>query len=110
MTDDEGIADYLRPFLAVQSIEALRPDFSRWVRRLRTKGIHQMPTRPGDPGSNLIDLFVLQAARTGDKDILRLWAAGNSEAGAKSWLAVLTELRFAASIDPAGVEGARLAG
>jgi hypothetical protein len=62
MTDEQCIENYLRPFLAAHSIEELRPDFPRWARRLHAKGIHQMPAQPGDPGSDLVDLFVLQAA------------------------------------------------
>jgi hypothetical protein len=61
MTDEEAIESYLRPFLAAQSIEVLRQDFPRWARRLHAKGIHQIPARPGDPGSDLVELFVLQA-------------------------------------------------
>lgn len=62
MTDAECIERYLRPHLAAQSIEVLRPDFPRWARQLHARGIHQMPVSLGDPGGDLIDLFVLQAS------------------------------------------------
>lgn len=47
VTDEERIEKYLiNSGLAVQSIEVLRPDFPRWIRRLREQGVDQIPTSP----------------------------------------------------------------
>jgi hypothetical protein len=57
--------------LATQSVEALRPRFSRWARYLRDQGIKEIPTSPWAPDSdphamNLMNMFVKQVTLVKD--------------------------------------------
>jgi hypothetical protein len=69
VTDEELVEAYaVKSGLAPQSIDALRPDFPRWVRRLRSEGVTHTPTAPWTTSladiraSNLLCQFIRQAA------------------------------------------------
>jgi hypothetical protein len=44
--NDEDFERLLRPYLAAQSLAALRPHFARWPGFLRQHGITRLPTSP----------------------------------------------------------------
>lgn len=54
---------YLGQFLARQSVEAMLPDMSRWLKRLHKYGVDTVPLAIGSASAAYIDLFVLQASR-----------------------------------------------
>ncbi len=57
------VVRYLSQFLARRSIEVIRPDLSRWLRRLNEYGVDTVPLAIGSVSAAYIDLFVLQASR-----------------------------------------------
>ena len=68
---DEGFEKFLRPFLAPQSIDAVKGDFARWTRALESRGIFKIPspysTDPDDVEAvNFILLMVKQASSNRD--------------------------------------------
>jgi hypothetical protein len=69
MTDEDRIERFLlNAGFVVQSLDAVRPDLPRWVRRLRAMGIAEIPTslRDATPrdarAMNLLSQFALQAS------------------------------------------------
>jgi len=65
MVTDEALEQFLRPFLAAQSIEACRSAFPRWRHQLALQGIDHVPsplsTAPSDARAvNLLCLLVRQ--------------------------------------------------
>ena len=75
----DAIIDYLyRSGYTPQSVESLRPDLPRWVRRLRARGIAEAPSLPvteerswdavDAAAHNELDLLMLQASPEGARD------------------------------------------
>ena len=69
MTDAERIEAYLiKSGLVEQSLDAVRPDFPRWLDHLRERGVSHIPAAPwlAGPGDtlavNLLNQFVLQTS------------------------------------------------
>jgi hypothetical protein len=69
MTAVERIESFLiHSGLSGPSLDALRPDFPRWLRRLQAMGIAGIPTAPWTAGPsdilavNLLSLWTLQAS------------------------------------------------
>jgi hypothetical protein len=65
VTDEDRIEFFaIRSGLVAQSLDALRPKFHRWVRRLHALGVTDIPTSPlsGDARAvNLLSQFIRQA-------------------------------------------------
>jgi hypothetical protein len=60
--------------LATQSIDAIRPRFPRWVRKMNEAGITRIPTVPCAPDNdpravNMLNMFILQAAPGGNRTV-----------------------------------------
>jgi hypothetical protein len=70
MTDVQCIESFAyRSGLVYQSVEALRPEFPRWVRYLRQHGVRQIPASPltGDGyASSLLSLLIRQGSAVRD--------------------------------------------
>lgn len=60
MLTQDDIARYLSETRAVQSVEAMRPSFARWLRRLRELGLADVPLTLGSESARRVDLFALQ--------------------------------------------------
>ena len=58
----DDVKRYLGHYLAAQSLEALVPNFPRWLRRLAKQGVGDVPLVPGSESARWIDLLVLQAS------------------------------------------------
>jgi hypothetical protein len=73
VTDEQRIEQYLvRSGLSPQSVEALRPDFPRWIRRLRERGVDQVPSSPltaDGLASNELLLLIKQGSKDRDSNI-----------------------------------------
>lgn len=63
MITKDDVAAYLRQFMPVQSVEAVRPDIPRWLRRLREYGVDTVPLTLGSASARYIDLFLNQASK-----------------------------------------------
>jgi hypothetical protein len=67
MTDVEAIESYLvHSGLAPPSVDALRPEFPRWARHLRERGVTEIPDSPltvGAHASNLLSLLTRQGSK-----------------------------------------------
>ena len=61
-----GIENYLGPYFARQSIDAMAPKFPNWLGRLHEYGGDTVPRALGSQSSQYIDLFALQASRNPD--------------------------------------------
>jgi hypothetical protein len=60
---ERDVAHYLSQLLAAQSIDTVRPDFPRWIRRLGEYGVDSVPLALGSASARYIDLFMLQQSR-----------------------------------------------
>lgn len=60
---EHDIARYLSQYLAAQSVEAMRPDFPRWIGRLQQYGVENVPLALGSESARYIDLFALQKSK-----------------------------------------------
>ena len=60
------VENYLSPYFATQSIEAMAPKFPNWLGRLHEYGVVTVPLAPGSESAQYIDLFALQASRNPD--------------------------------------------
>ena len=63
MLTADDIASYLSETLAAQSVDAMAPNFPRWLRRLRELGVADVPLTLGTESARRIDLFVLHDSR-----------------------------------------------
>jgi hypothetical protein len=66
VTDEERLESFaIRSGLAPQSVDAIRPDFTRWARYVREHGVTEIPDSPltGDPHAvNMGSLLTRQKA------------------------------------------------
>jgi hypothetical protein len=62
----QDVARYLSQTHAAQSVEAMAPDFPRWIRRLREYGVDPVPFALGSESARYVDAFALQASRNPD--------------------------------------------
>jgi len=67
MLTEQDIEVFFASYLAAQSLDALRPDFRRWIPRLRSEGVTSIPSpfsaAPEDAHAmNLLALFARQAS------------------------------------------------
>jgi len=63
MLTAQEAARYLCQYLAAQSVEAMAPDFPRWLRQLAERGVADVPLALGSASAQWVDLFALQASR-----------------------------------------------
>jgi hypothetical protein len=64
--DARDTENYLSPYFARQSIEAMAPKFPNWLGRLHEYGVVTVPLALGSESAQYIDLFALQASRNPD--------------------------------------------
>jgi hypothetical protein len=60
------IENYLSPYFARQSIEAMAPKFPDWPGRFHEYGVDAVPLAVGSESAQFIGLFALQASRNPD--------------------------------------------